>query len=88
MKHLRKENGQFAGISEQFTLMEKLSFCFGLALLLVLVLLIVAGYAVKYALVVKEVWANMDNAAYTNYVRGYATSTEEPAVIMEKIARL
>ena len=35
-----------------------------------------------------EVWANMDNAAYTNYVRGYATSTDEDlAVIMERIAK-
>ena len=87
MKQLRKENGQFAGLSEQFTVMEKLTACLGIALLLVLVLFIVADYVKNYANVVMEVWANMDNAAYTNYVRSYATSTPEAALIMDKIAK-
>ena len=86
MRQLRKENGQFAGLSEQFTLMEKLTACFGIALLLSS--FYVADYVRNYANVVLEVWANMDNAAYTNYVRGYATPTpEDPAVIMERIAK-
>ena len=39
-----------------------------------------------YALTVKEVWANMDNAAYTNYVRATTEAVEEPAAIMNRIA--
>jgi hypothetical protein len=87
--YLRKENGQFNGseITAEFTLMQKLAGTFGIALLLVLVSLIIGNYVIHYVTVVKEVWANMDNAAYTNYVRGTSTTTEEPAVVMDRVAK-
>jgi hypothetical protein len=87
MRQLRKENGQFASSSEQFVLMEKLMFTLGIALTLVLAFLIIANYLVDAENIVLEAWANMDNAAYTTYVRTSAPSIEEPAVIMWKIAK-
>lgn len=89
IKILRKSNGQYNGshMTAEFPLMAKLLVCLGIALLLTLSLLLIGQYVRNYANVVMEVWANMDNAAYTNYVRGYATSTpDEPAVIMNRIA--
>jgi hypothetical protein len=56
------------------------------ALVLVLSQLIIAVHVKNYALTVKEVWANMDNAAYTNYVRATTEAVEEPAAIMNRIA--
>ena len=48
----------------------------------------IANYVAHYANVVKEVWANMDNTAYTTYVRGTtAEPIEEPTTIMERIAK-
>src|SRR4051794_36713156 len=68
--------------------MEKLMFTFGIALLLVLSVLVIVNCVVHYANVVKEVWANMDNTAYTTYVRGTtAEPVEEPTTIMERIAK-
>lgn len=50
-------------------------------------LLIVAAYAKNYALVVKEVWANTDNNVYERTIVVEKEISEDPAVVMERIAK-
>jgi len=85
MNYLRKENGQFATLGEQFSLMEKFMLTFGIALLLVLVFLIIVGYAKNSANVVMEVWASFDNAAYTTW-KGLLNAKAEPSKLIQRVS--
>jgi hypothetical protein len=49
--------------------------------------LIIAAWAIEAKNIVTEVWANMDNTAYERTLVVEVEAPEDPAVIMEKIAR-
>ena len=49
--------------------------------------LIIAAWAIEAKSIVTEVWANMDNTAYERTLVVEVESSEEPAVIMERIAK-